>query len=250
LCGAEDFYETSTNMAVLNNVDHAELRYNPQFGSAFGDCANRMPLLPTEFAEAQRDHPILFAEQPDAGLIAVALLGLESGENLHFDGRNWGDAYIPALHRRGPFALQVQKDASGAAQDLLIDVDLNDARLGNDEGFPLFKPHGGNSEMLDLISSTLLTIFEGSEITAPFTDMLNELGLLVPAAIDVDLGDGRSIEIRDHMIIDAAAFQSLTASQLKQLNDAGFLVPTVHAMASVANIQRLIDRKTRGAAGA
>lgn len=133
---------------------------------------------------------------------------------------------------------------------MLIDVDLNDARLGNDEGFPLFKPHGGNSEMLDLISSTLLTIFEGSEITAPFTDMLNELGLLVPAAIDVDLGDGQSIEIRDHMIIDAAAFQSLTASQLKQLNDAGFLVPTVHAMASVANIQRLIDRKTRGAARA
>jgi hypothetical protein len=233
-------------MAVLNNIDHSALCYTPQYGNAFSDRVNRMPLLPNEFAEAQRDHPILFANEPDTGMMAVALLGLESGENLHFNGHDWGAAYVPAMHRRGPFSLRVQKDSSGTATDLLIEVDLDDVRLSSETGIPLFKAHGGNSEMLDMISGTLLTIFEGSEIADRFAQMLSALGLLVPAAIEVELGDGRSVDIRDHFIVDAAVFETLGATQLKQLNDAGFLVPAVHAMTSVANIQRLIDRKVGG----
>lgn len=233
-------------MAVLNNIDHAALRFKPQFGSIFGDCVNLMQLFPNEFAEAQRDHPILFVEDPESGLIAIALLGFEAGENLHFNGRDWGDAYIPATHRRGPFSLQVQKDGSGAARDLLIEIDQNDPRLREGEGAPLFKPHGGNGEMLELMSRTLLTLLEGTEVARPFTEMLAAFGLLVPVAIEVDLGDGHFIDIRDHLIVDAGVFQSLDAAQLKQLNDAGFLVPAVHAMVSVANIQRLIDRKAGG----
>lgn len=237
-------------MAMLNNVDHADMRYRPMFGEAFGDCVNRMQLFPSEFADAQRDHPILFAWEPDGGVTAIALLGLESGENLHFNGQDWGGSYIPAMQQRGPFSLQVRNDASGAALDLLIEIDPGDARLGTEVGEPLFKPRGGNGAMLEIISNTLLTIFQGAEMAAAFSQMLQDFGLFVPAIIQVDLGDGHSVEIRDHLIVGAERFQELDAAQLKQLSDAGFLVPVVHAMASVANIQRLIDRKVAGASGA
>ena len=37
--------------------------------------------------------------------MAVALLGFAKGENLFLENGGWTSDYIPAIQRRGPFAL-------------------------------------------------------------------------------------------------------------------------------------------------
>lgn len=230
-------------MAILNNVEHGDLRFQPFFGTEFSDAANRMELFVSEFAEAQRSHPILFAPDAQGRLMAVALLGFEKGENLHLEPSGWGSSYIPAVRRRGPFSVSVKTDGAGQEVEMLIDVDLDDRRIGTDDGIALFKPHGGNSALLDMISDALVTIYHGTKQAPMFIDALIRHDLLREVQMDIDLGNGQSFAISGHLVVDEARFAALDGIALKSLSDSGFLVPLVHAMTSVANIQRLVDRK-------
>jgi hypothetical protein len=230
-------------MTILNNVDHGDLRYLPLYGPDFGDAVNRMELLLGEFAEAQRHHPIVFAPDHDGRLTAMVLLGFEKGENLHFDGSDWGTAYVPATRRRGPFSLSVKTDASGQEIDMLIEVDLDDPRVGSENGAALFKSHGGNSAALDAISEALVTLYDGMKATPDFISCLQELGLLRSVEMEIDLGNGQTFTIPGHFVVDEARFAALNGDTLKTLRDRGYLMPLVHAMSSIANIQGLVDRK-------
>lgn len=230
-------------MAILNNVEHGDLRYLPLYGPDFGDTVNRMELLIGEFAEAQRHHPILFAPDNEGRLSAMVLLGFEKGENLHFDGTDWGPTYIPASRRRGPFSLSVKTDASGQEIDMLIELNLDDPQIGKQNGAHLFKPHGGNGAALDAISEALVTLYDGRKTTPGFISSLHGLGLLREVEMDIDLGNGQNFTIPGHFVIDEARFAELDGETLKALRDRGYLVPLVHALSSIANIQSLVDRK-------
>jgi hypothetical protein len=230
-------------MALLNNVEHGELRYAPSHGAAFGDAVNRMELCVSEFADAQRHHPIIFAENDGGRLTPMALLGFERGENLHFNGADWGEAYIPAACARGPFSLAVKTDASGAEVDMLIEVDLGDPRISNVDGAPLFKAHGGNAAALDMISTVLVTLYDGMSATPAFIEALITHDLLREVQLDIDLGNGQSFSIPGHHVVDEGRFAELDGAALHALNAAGHLFPAMHALSSLANIQHLVDRK-------
>jgi hypothetical protein len=232
-------------VAILNNVDHGDLRCQMGFGAAFGDAVNRMQLFPAEFAEAQRHHPIVFAPDQDGRLSAMVLLGFDRGENLHLGADGWGESYIPVVRRRGPFSVSVKADASGAESEMLVEVDLADPRIGTMAGEPLFRPHGGNSAFLETVTEALLTLYEGAQAAPLFMEALVEQDLLREVQIEIDLGEGKSISIPGHFVIDENQFAKLGAAELKALRDGGYLVPIIHAMGSIANIQRLVDRKLR-----
>lgn len=230
-------------MAILNNVEHGDLRYAPAYGAQFGDTVNRMQLCIGEFADAQRHHPIIFAPDGDGHLMPMVLLGFERGENLHFNGTDWGETYIPAAQRRGPFSLTVKTALNGETVDMLVEVDLADRRVGPTNGVPLFKEHGGNSPMLNLISETLVLLYEAVKGTPMFIQTMAAHKLLREVQMDIDLGDGRSFSIAGHHVIDEQAFSTLDGAALQSLNRAGYLQPVVHALTSLNNFQHLIDRK-------
>ncbi|HAE94281.1 MAG TPA: peptide ABC transporter permease, partial [Hyphomonas atlantica] len=48
------------NTALLNNIDHADLKIVTRRGAEFGDSVNQVAVYPTEFSELQRDYPIFF----------------------------------------------------------------------------------------------------------------------------------------------------------------------------------------------
>ena len=242
-CGTTKADRLETIVAILNNVEHGDLRYNPLHGPQFGDAVNRMQLCIGEFGEAQRHHPIIFAPDENGQLIPMVLLGLERSENLHFNGYDWGDSYIPAARRRGPFSLTVKTGPDGHAVDMLVEVDLDDSRVGSSDGVALFKTHGGNSPMLDMISDALITLYDSVKGAPAFIQSVAALNLLREVQMDIDLGDGRSVTITGHHVIDEHVFANLNGTALEMLHRAGFLQPVVHALTSLTNIQHLIDRK-------
>lgn len=44
-----------TDIVLLNNIDHAQLRVAQGYGAAFGDAVNQALVFPTEFEALQRD---------------------------------------------------------------------------------------------------------------------------------------------------------------------------------------------------
>ncbi|WP_341208977.1 SapC family protein [uncultured Sphingomonas sp.] len=224
---------------TLDNVDHAELRVAVRAGAAFGDHANLLPVMPIEFEEAQRELPIVFRRGADGGIRAYVLLGLDRGENLFLDGDRWTTRFVPAIQRRGPFAL-----ARGDDGEPVVQVDRDDPRVGVADGLPLFRDHGGGSPYLEHVRAALTLLAEGAQSERAIHADWEAAGLLRGVTLRIDLGDAGGYEVSDVLTIDQAALAALSGATLERLHANGLLRAATMAAASLGNIERLVELKT------
>ena len=234
------------NSVRLDNIEHFDLKYAPRHGAEFGDAVNQVLVLPTEFAEAQREYPILLRRRDDGSFYAVAILGFDRGENLFLDGDGWRADYIPAMQARGPFSIGLSRSEDGV--NATIQADLDDPRLGRDAGEPLFRSHGGNAPMLDRVAAKLRTIHQGNELSPVVFTAFAVEGLIAPADISITSGGTGGYRISDVFAVSPEALAKLDGAALKRLNEAGFLSLAYMAAHSLGNLQRLIELKNAKAA--
>ena len=231
------------NSVQINNFDHAALRVSPRAGAEFGDAANQAAVFPAEFEELQREFPLIFRRR-EAGLQAYALLGLDRDENLFLSGDHWTSRYVPASHRRGPFSIgMVRATAADAPGEPMVHVDMDDPRVGDDDGLPLFLEHGGNAPYLDHISGVLRLLLEGMESSPAALAALDEAGLLAPVTLTIDVSEDRRYTVPDVLVVDMEALAGLAGEPLERLHRSGVLRLAILAAASLGNIQQLIARK-------
>jgi hypothetical protein len=237
------------NRVTLNNIDHHDLCIRPLAGAAFGDSVNQMLIFPTEFEEAQRDFPIIFRKD-ETGFRALVLLGLDRDENLFLAGERWTSRYVPALSRRTAFSIGMSRADDGAqAADPQVHVDLDDARVNRNEGFPLFLEHGGNAPYLDHVTAVLRLLYEGNETAPMVYAELEQAGLLQPVSLQIQISEEQAYDVPDVFAIDQQALAGLSGEALERLHRNGLLRAAMMAASSLGNIQRLIDLKNRKAAG-
>lgn len=231
------------NHVQINNVDHADLRVSPRAGAKFGDSANQALVFPAEFEELQREFAIIFRRR-EAGLQAYALLGLDRDENLYLAGDRWVSRYVPANHRRGPFSIGMARPTADAAPgEPMIHVDMDDPRVGDVAGLPLFLKHGGNAPYLDHVSGVLRLLYEGMEIAPTAYASLDDAGLLVPVTLSIDVSEDRRFTVPDVLVVDVEALAALAGEPLERLHRSGVLRIAILAAASLGNVQRLIEAK-------
>ncbi len=161
-----------TKHAVLNNVEHQDLRVITQRSAELGDDVMCAQLLPQEFRNAQNDYPIFFHKNSDTDkFLPYAMFGLEKNENLFLEGDSWDAGYMPFLVERGPFSIGIQQKADNETGQV-ISIDLNHPRVSHTEGEALFLPHGGNTEYIERISYILHAIAEGTRESEAFVEDL------------------------------------------------------------------------------
>lgn len=228
-----------TRPVALDNIAHADLRVALRHGAAHGHAVNQALLFPTEFAEAQRDFPILFRREPAEGLQAVALLGLDRDENLFLEGDRWTSSHVPLSLQRGPFLIGLTAD--GAAP--VIQIDLDDPRVDAEDGEPLFLPHGGQAPVLDHVGRLLAAIHVGMADAGPMYAAFDALGLIQPVTLQLMLDDERRYAISDHEVLAADRLEALGPAELGGLHRAGHLGAAFLLATSLGNMPRLIARK-------
>jgi hypothetical protein len=228
----------------INNIDHADLRVSPRGGAAFGDAANQALVFPVEFEELQREFAIVFRRR-DEGLQAYALLGLDRDENLFLSGDYWTSRYVPASHQRGPFSIGMIRSAGDEVGEPMLHVDVDDPRVGDAAGLPLFREHGGNTPYLDHVTGVLRLLYEGMETAAPAYVALDEAGLLTEVTLTVDVSEERRYTVPDVLVVDVERLAALSGEPLAHLHRSGILRLAILVAASLGNIQQLIARKQR-----
>lgn len=231
------------NPVQINNIDHADLRVSARAGAAFGDAANQALVFPAEFEELQREFPIIFRRR-ETGIEAYALLGLDRDENLFLSGDRWTSRYVPATHRRGPFSIGMARSAAdGSPGEPMIHLDMDDPRIGDPEGLPLFREHGGNAPYLDYMSGVLRLLYQETENAPAAYAALDEAGLLASVTLTVDVSEERRYTIPDVFVIDVELLAGLSGEPLERLHRSGVLRLAILAVASLGNVQQLIARK-------
>jgi hypothetical protein len=234
------------NFKLLNNIDHKDLKIITERSAALGDNVWYAVTFPAEFRNLQRHYPIFFTKNPTDGQFeAVAMFGVEDGENLFLDEYGWNASYIPLNIMRQPFLIGFQDKEQGGdtVREPVITVDLDSPRVGLEQGEPVFLEHGGNSEYLEQVNSILKVLYQGISGSKPFFDTLTELDLIESFVLDVQLDDGSEHRLAGFYTINEDVLRELDGEKLEMLNRKGHLEAIYMAIASMSNLPNLLEIK-------
>ncbi len=233
-----------SNTVLLNNVDHHQLRVITSRGADHGDAVMFALTFPAEFRDLQAYYPIVFRKAVDGvGFEMLALFGFQDGENLFLGRSGWDASYVPLAIQRQPFLIGVNGD------ELTVHVDLASPRVSATAGEPVFLAHGGTTEFLERMNSTLLAIHQGLQAAPAFIAALLEHELLESFVLDIELDDGSQNRLAGFYAINEERLATLDADALDRLHKAGYLQAIYMAVAALSNFRALIERKNRAHAG-
>ena len=235
------------DIVLVNNVEHQDLRIITDRAARYGDAVMQAQTFPFEFRNVQACYPILFQQDGQGGYYPVALFGFQQGENLFLDEEGWQAGYVPAMVRREPFLIGFQdsKEPGRPARTRVLSLDLEHPRVSRERGEPLFQPLGGRTPFLEEAADLLETIYLGLEHSRTFVRALVEHDLIEAVTLEIVLRDGSRTQLIGYHCLTEERVQALSGATLGELNAEGYLMPVFMALASMANVQRLVDLKNQ-----
>ena len=232
---------------LLNNVDHYNLRVVTARGAVWGDAVNQVTVFPTEFEALSREYVIAFRRDEAGKFRAVVLLGFARDENLFLAGDRWDAHHVPALMQRGPFSIGMP--AAGFQGEAMIHVDLEDPRVGREQGERVFLDHGGNAPYLEHVAGVLQAVYRGTQVAPAMFDTFVDAGLLEEATVQIEAATGQLFTVTGVWTLSAERFAALDASALARLHAGDHLRRAVWMISSLGNLPALVDRKLARNAG-
>ena len=230
---------------LLDRERHRRRRVRAASGFGFARNAASVVLAGVEFSEAGKEYAIVFTRGAAGKVVPVAVLGLRGGENLFVDDAGgWDARYVPAFVRRYPFVL-----AEMPGQSLAVCIDEAYPGWNVAEGEPLFDAEGGETPFLKNALEFLTQYQREHRRTEAFCRRLDEAGLLKEMNARAQLADGRAFAVDGLLVVDEQKLLALPDATALAMFRAGELHLVAMHLASLSNLQRLVDRMTRKPAG-
>lgn len=232
------------NYEMLNNIDHKNVKVITERAARFGDDVHFVMTFPIEFRRVQACYPIFFQKDADTGrFFPLALFGFEEGENLFLTEDGWDAEYVPLMIQRHPFLIGYQQDAEAPdGKRPVISIDMDNPRVSETEGEPLFLPHGGTSEYLASVTAVLEDIQVGHRMNTEFIDALLEYDLIESVMMELELDDGSRRQLLGLHTINEEKLEALDVEALGKLHDRRYLLPIYMVLASLSSFRALINR--------
>lgn len=229
------FYQQSV---PLNSQEYADLTISPApDGYRFSANAQTILLAAAEFYDAGRHYPIIFTVTADNGVLPLALLGLEQGENLYVnDDGSWQVGYIPAYVRRYPFI------TSDAADQMVVLFDETFSGFKQPGGEPLFID-GRMTVKAEEVVAFLRDYNNQMLQTGALGAMLAQSGLLRQIDAQATLHDGSSYALNGMLVVDEQKLAQLPDSDIVRMFRSGTLALVYAHLLSLRNLSFLLDRK-------
>lgn len=201
-----------------------------------------LPLSFSEFPIACRDYPIAFVGADTASASAMAVLGLESQQNLFVTaGGAWeSGAYLPAYVRRYPFCM-TRVTVDGREQPER--VACVEKRALSEKGEALF---GAGGEALPAWEERRKLLFEYEADLARSEELARELArleLLETFTVQAVPHQGAPLSLTGLYRVAEARLVELAPQKLKELAQRGMLARIYAHLVSLANFGRLLDRR-------
>lgn len=237
--------ETSVpNFALVNKEEHQDLRIDTRRSAELGDNVQLAMTIPNEFRNVQSTYPILFRKSGDS-FMPVALFGFEKDENLFLSESGWDASYIPTMIRKEPFLIGTQGGGKDEDEARVLSLDLDSPRVNKEKGEAMFGALGEMTEFLEGQAAMLESIYAGHRQNELFVQALQNEDLLESVTFDITLKDGSRNSLLGFYTINEEKVPELSAETLHLMNRNDLLLPLFMVLASMSNVQRLIELKNR-----
>lgn len=231
---------------LLTPDAHRDLRIDTGRSAVLGDAQMCCIIVPDEFRRVQADYPILFRLNLERdGYNALAMFGLEQGENLFLDGDRWDAGYLPLAIDIQPFLIGGAPTDDAERKKILIDMASPRIAAKDGAGTRVFDDDGRPTPYLDRIAEKLGALDTGYRGAADFFAALRRYELLEPLALEIPQADGSVNRMVGFHVIDEQRVRQLDGGALGDLQAAGHLLPIFMAVASLGRIRDLVTRRQR-----
>lgn len=236
------------NNVILDTVKHKNTRILTGRGAEFGESMHCVPVIADELRHLIIEYPVCLIKSDETGQFGLyALLGLEAGENLFLNGNSWSATYVPAHLKRQPFmvAIQGEEDSSPTPENTVMTIDIDNTRVkeGGTDGEPLFLEDGAPSEYLKNITDLLSGLVPGIVKTEAFIKALADNDLIESIQLTVSFADGEEKKFDGLFTINEDNLQQLSSELLQDFHKNGYLQACNLILASIGNVQKLINLK-------
>lgn len=224
------------NIELINSVEHKKGAIKDVIDYSFSKELSNCLVTVSEFFEACKDYPILFAKDANNEWFASIMLGLKEKENLCVDeAGNWKSSkYIPAFIRRYPFVFVSDKDKLALAYDTTYKTtkDENPTKAFFDE-------NGNNSEFLNA-TLRFLTNFQADALsTSKFVAELEKLELLEQKSASIKTQSNETITINGFFVVNEDKLKNLNEKKKGDLCKRGAIPLITAHLISLSNIKKL-----------
>jgi SapC len=224
-----------TQIVPLNKETYRNLKVDGRAAAAF-DSRRFVQVIVKEFPHLVVHYPILFSKDPQTGqFFCGAMLGFDENENLFLEDWQQREFYRPLYLQRGPFY--------GNGPELAIDLD--DPRVGAENGKPLFTDRGTPTRYLQGIIWAFQDLTSGTEMTKLFIARLLELKLIEPVDVEVEFDDGSMRRCIGLYTIDQDVLSRLPDTVVVELFRRGYLRLIDYMIASLKQVPVMARKKNR-----
>jgi len=210
------------DLMPLNSRDHATWSARSVDRAGWVGNQHAIPLTVDEFAQAQRDFPIVFSAGDNS--VPLALMGLNEGINVFFDdeGKAVEDFYVPAYIRRYPFLL-AKLDPNSTNMSLCFDP-TSDLLGEFEDGHKLFEGDQPSAHTQNLLQFCE-RFEEAGQRTQAFIEELNKHELLMDGEVSIQRNDNpdQPFIYRGFKMVNQDKLREIRGDQLRKWNESGLL---------------------------
>lgn len=233
-----------TNHVLLDNKTHKDIRINTSKTVKLGSNISHTLTFPNEYLNIQRDYPILFSKNKETGTFqSVVMFGLRANENLFLKRGKWHASYIPAAVDKEPFLIGFdEQEVDGQkVSNPMVCIDMDSPRVNYSDGEAVFTKEGKNTNYLNNVSNNLMIINDGVELSNQMFTAFVKYDLLEAVTLNIELKNGEKISIDGNLTINQKKLSTLDGKALEDLNKKGFLQMAYLVLASLNNLEKLIE---------
>ena len=229
------------DLMPLNSRDHGTWKARTVDKATWIGNQHAIPLTVDEFAQAQRNFPIVFSAGDNP--VPLALMGLNEGVNVFFgpDGAPVDDAYVPAYIRRYPFLLARLKPD---ADEMSLCFDPSSDLIGEDNDGQALFDDGQPSEHTKGLLSFCEQFEQAGARTQQFMEELQGAGLLMDGEVAIQQNDkpDQPYVYRGFKMVNQEKLREVEGDKLKTWNEIG-LLPLIYAHLFSLDLMRVIFAK-------
>ena len=226
------------NLEIVNKIAHKENSIKEVKDFSYAKNLTSAPITVTEFFEACKNYPILFAKDKNNDWFASVMLGFKEKENIFVDNKgNWDKLhYVPAFVRRYTFVFVEQNEQ----QQLLLGVEKEFLSIDKkDEKRKLFDDKDENTEFLNNVLNFLNQYQNDSIATKEFIKQLAEWELLEEKVATIINEKKEQFNINGFYIVNEEKLKHLSKKKKEEIcNKNATALITAHLI-SLSNIQKL-----------